>query len=212
MSSHIKSPFYIVEEFISPLACEEIIDLCNFTVPNTNKDGYEIKTEKTSESAEMLIYDRLQQLVPNVEQHYDIKYRGTERVMFEWFPPGSQGRFQSENSEFVRGKWLRTRARDLSAILFLSEYQEKTPFEQEYEVYGGKLEFVQHHFGFNPVRGTLVMFPSDPHFINITTQVFAGDLYQARIQIAAKTPYLYNPQNFPGNYTMWFKPLLENNS
>jgi hypothetical protein len=203
-----KSPFYVVEEFVSPLACEELIDLCNFTVPDTNKDGYEVKTSKTSEAAEMLIYERLQMLMPELQGHYGFKYRGTERVSFEWFPEGSQGQFQSENSEFVRGKWLRTRARDFSAILFLSDYQEQTPFEQEFEVYGGKLEFVQHKFGFNPKRGTLIVFPSDPHFINITTPVFAGDLYQARIHFAAQAPYLYNPAGFPGNYTMWFKPLL----
>ena len=203
-----KSPFYVVEEFVSPLLCEELVDICGFTVPDTNKLGKQIKTTKTNEQAETIVYDRLVNIIPELEGHYQLLYKGTERVQFEWFPSNSRGEFACENSNFLRGKWLRTKQRDLSAILFLSDYQENTPFEQEFEVYGGKLEFPQHQFGFNPQRGTLIVYPSDPHFINITSDILVGDLFQARIQIAAQTPYLYNPQLFQGNYTTWFKPLI----
>lgn len=205
----VKSPFYIVEEFISPLMCEDLIDTLNYNIPDEDKEGHPVKTTKTSEAAEAVVYDRLQLLFPELQAYYQLMYKGTERVTFEWFPEGSKGDFVSENSERLHGKWLRTRQRDLTGILFLSDYQEKTPFEEEYEVLGGKLEFVQHKFGFNPQRGTLIVFPSDPHFINITTEVLAGDLHQARIQMAATMPYLYNPQQFQGNYLTWFKPLLE---
>lgn len=204
-----KSPFYVVEEFVSPYMCEDIIDACDFTVPDEDKEGDYVKTVKTCERAEAVIYDRLLHLLPELQAHYQFLYKGTERVDFEWFPEKSKGTFRSENSEYIRNKWLRTRARDFTGVLFLSDYQERIPFEQEYEVYGGKLEFVQHKFGFNPQRGTLIVFPSDPHFINITTQILAGDLYQARLQIAAQTPYIYRPDSFPGNYTTWFKPLLQ---
>lgn len=203
-----KSPFYVIEEFISPLMCEDVVDACNFNVPDRDKEGDYVKTTRMCESAEQMIFDRLQLALPELQAYYKLLYRGTERISFEWFPEGSKGQFQAENSEHLRGKWLRTRGRDLSAILFFSDYQDNPPFDREFEVYGGKLEFVQHRFGFNPQRGTLIVFPSDPHFINITTPVMAGDLYQARIQIASQTPYLYNPEEFPGNYTTWFKPLL----
>jgi hypothetical protein len=203
-----KSPFYVVQEFISPMLCEDLIDLCDYNVPDQDKDGNWIKTVKTSETAEGIIYERLLLLLPELQAYYQFLYKGTERVSFEWFPQDSQGIAASENSEFLRGKWLKTRARDFTGVLFLSEYQDTPPFEEEFEVYGGKLEFPQHKFGFNPKRGTLVLFPSDPHFINITSGVFAGDLYQARLQIAAQTPYIYNPQKFPGNYTTWFRSLL----
>lgn len=203
-----KSPFYVIEEFISPLMCEDLIDLCNFNVPDTDRDLKEIKTVRTSETAEQLVFERFQLALTELQAYYQFRYRGTERIGFEWFPEGSSGKFQSENSEHLSGKWVRTRSRDLTGVLFMSDYQEKTPFESEYEVYGGKLEFVQHKFGFNPQRGTLVVFPSDPHFINITSPVLAGDLYQARIQVAAQAPFLYDPRSYPGNYTTWFKPLL----
>lgn len=203
-----KSPFYVVEEFVSPLQCEDLIDDCNFTVPDQDKEGHYVKTTKTCEAAEMAIYDRLQLLLPEIQAHYGILYKGTERIQFEMFPEGSDGKHQCENSEFSRGKWLRIRQRDLTAVLFLSTYQDEPAFDTDYEVLGGKLEFAQHKFGFNPQRGTLIVFPSDPHFINNTTPLLVGDLYQARIQIAAQSAYLYNPKDFPGNYLSWFKPLL----
>jgi hypothetical protein len=200
-----KSPFYIVEEFVSPLLCEELVDRVNFTVPDTNKDGFPVKTHKTCDEAEAVLYERLMLLIPELSAHYALQYKGTERMSFEWFPEGSKGDFVCENSEFLRRKWLRMKARDITCILFLSDYQNTPPFDGEFEVYGGKLEFVQHKFGFNPQRGTLIAFPSDPHFINITTPIMAGDLYQVRIQLAAKAPFIYQPDQFPGNYTTWFK-------
>lgn len=203
----LKSPFYVVEEFISPLLCEELIEICDFTVPDSNPEGKYVKTMKSSERAEAIIYERLLLLLPEIQAHYQFLYKGTEPVVFEWIPEGSRGDMGAENSNFVRGKWLRTKQRDITGILFLCDYQDKIPFEQDFEVYGGKLEFPQHAFGFNPRRGTLVLFPSDPHFINVTADAVVGDLFQARIQIAAKEPLLYDPQKFPGNYTNWFSHL-----
>lgn len=204
MAVEPKSPFFVVQDFISPMMCEDIVDSLEFNVPDVDKDDRPIPTIKTSEIAEQVIYERFLQLIPQLEKYYNVSYKGMERVQFEWFPQGSEGEAHAENSNFLRGKWLRTKQRDLTAVLFLSDYQEHDQFEQEFEVYGGKLEFPQHKFGFNPQRGTLVVFPSDPHFINITSGVFIGDLFQARIQLAAQTPYIYQPRDFPGNYTMWF--------
>lgn len=199
-----KSPFYVVEEFLSPLLCEEIIEICDFTVPDLDKEGHNVKTMKSNERAEAIIYERLLLLLPEIQAHYQFIYKGTEPIMFEWYPDGCRGNMGAENSTYLRGKWLRTKQRDITGILFLCDYQETIPFEQDYDVYGGKLEFPQHAFGFNPRKGTLILFPSAPHFINITADVHAGDLIQARIQIAAKDPYLYDPQKFPGNYLSWF--------
>lgn len=204
----VKSPFIVKQEFASPLMCEDVVDACLFNVPDKDKDGKEMKTVRTSDAAESLLYNRLIDLMPSLEAHYGIKYRGMERMAFEWFPEGSEGTFQSENSEFLRGKWLRTRARDLTAILFLSDHAQDDAFEPGQEVYGGKLEFTQHKFGFNPTKGTLIVFPSDPHFINVTAPVLAGDLFQVRIQISAQAPFLYNPSKYPGNYTSWFSDLI----
>lgn len=199
-----KSPFYIVDEFISPLLCEELIDLCDFSFPDVDINDKFIVTKKTCEKAESIIYERLLLLFPKLQEYYNVVHKGVEPIMFEWLVEGCRGEIGAENSVFVQGKWVRTKQRDLTGILFLCDYQEKIPFEDDYEVYGGKLEFPQHRFGFNPRRGTLIIFPSDPHFINVTTDIFVGDLIQARIQIASQTLLLYDPTQFPGDYTSWF--------
>lgn len=199
-----KSPFLVFEEFLSPMMCEDVVDLVGFSDPDKDKDDKPVATFRTNETAETFIFNRLLTLVPDLEQYYGLEYKGTERIQFEWFPTGSVSTPRAENADYIQGKWLRTRSRDLTAVLFMSDYQDKVPFSAEFEAYGGKLEFPQHRFGFNPQRGTLIVFPSDPHFINLTSFVLAGDAYQARINIAAKVPYIYQPQQFQGNFTTWF--------
>ncbi len=199
-----KSPFFVIPEFISPMMCEDIIDLSNFTTPDRDKNEKPILTTRINEVVEALIFNRVSSIVPAIEQHYDCQYKGTEDIRVEWYPPGSNGSFRSENSKYIRQKWVRTSTRDLTGVLFLVDYQDQVPFDPMFEVYGGKLEFPQHNFGLNPQRGTLVVFPSDPHFINGTTEVAAGDLYQARFHIVNQNPYWYNPDGFPGDYTTWF--------
>ncbi|TFG99962.1 hypothetical protein E4H12_00800 [Candidatus Thorarchaeota archaeon] len=205
---NIRSPFYVIEEFISPLACEEMIDILNYTVPDVDKDGYPIFSTRSNERAGAIIYERLLYVLPELQAYYEFLYKGTHPIQFEWFPTGSANTPHAENSEFLRGKWMRSQAKDFTGVLFMADYQDKVPFEKEYEVLGGKLEFPQHAFGFNPIRGTMIVFPSDPHFINASTQTLIGDLFQARIHIAAQTPYLYQPEKFPGNYLSWFQSLL----
>jgi hypothetical protein len=203
-----KSPFFIENEFLSPYLCEELIDIVGFNVPDANKEGDPILTVRSSERAEAIVYERLLNLMPKIEKHFELMYKGTEEGMtFEWYPETTKGQFLCGNSKYVRQKWLRINNRDLTGVIFLCDYQDKLPFEQDFEVYGGKLEFVQHRFGFNPSRGTLIVFPADPHFINITTEILAGDLFQVRFFVSGHHPYFYQPSNFPGNYTTWFKDV-----
>ncbi len=199
-----KSPFCVVEEFVSPLICETILDYCDFLVPDVDRAGRAVKTCKTNDMAEQIIYDRIRSIIPILQDYYNFIYKGTEIISFEWFPQGSRNAIIAENSVFAKGKWSRIKSRDFTGVLFLSDHQDSIPFEGDYEVYGGKLEFIQHKFGFNPKRGTLIVFPSDPHFINSTSDILAGDLFQARIQIAAQHPWKYNMSDFPGDYTKWF--------
>lgn len=200
-----KSPFYVIQHFMSPLSCEDVVDHLNWLEPDYDKDGNPIMVNKMDEHGEEVIFANLPPYLPAIQRHYNIEYVGMERPFFEWFVPGTKNEPRCENSNYLRKKWLRMRRRDLTGMLFLCEYQDKIPFDNDFEVYGGKLEFPQHDFGFNPQRGTLVLFPSDPHFINATSEILAGELHQVRFHIAAKIPYLYDPKLFPGDYTVWFK-------
>lgn len=205
---NIKSPFVVKQEFLSPLQCEDMVDFIGFTTPDLNREEKPTKTTRTHDFSQELIFSKLEGIIPGLEEHFGIKYSGTEEMSFEWFPQGCDGeKPHCDSCEFLRSKWVKTRNRDLTGIIFLSDYQDSSPFDNEFEVYGGKLEFVQHQFGFNPQRGTLIVFPSDPHFINNTAPVLAGDLYQVRFHIAAKSPIIYDPTDYPGDYRTWFEEI-----
>lgn len=200
-----KSPFKIYRNFLSPKLCERYCDKIAFTEPDVDEDDYPVRMFKHDAEVEENIFDRLQLIIPELEAHYTLQYKGTEEIMVEWYSHGVRGKTQCENSHYLKKKWVRTASRDLTGVLFMSDFNDSDSFDSDYEVYGGKLEFPQHNFGFNPERGTLVVYPSCPHFINATADIKAGELYQARIHIAATTPFLYDPKQFPGDYTSWFQ-------
>jgi hypothetical protein len=204
----MKSPFKIYQNFLSPKQCEEIIIGLDYISSDVDVDNNPLKMEKYYNVGEKLIYDKIQELLPEIEQYYNFQYSCTEKMMFEWYDTGVIAQTPiCENSSHVRKKWLKTKNRDISAILFLSDYNDEPPFDNDYEVYGGKLEFMQHGFGFNPQRGTLILYPSCPHFINATTSIIFGELYQVRIHIAASDQWFYNPAEFKGDYKTWFNGL-----
>lgn len=204
----VKSPFLIFEDFISPKQCENIVDSLDMFNPNLDKDGNPTKMFKHSDELEKLIFTRFKTLIPDIEKYYEIQYRGTEKMLFEWYPTGVKTDLICDNSQYLRKKWVRVYERDFTCKLFLSDFQDTVPFETDYEVYGGKLSFPQHGFGFNPQRGTLVIYPSGPHFINQIEPIFAGELFQVKFHVAAKLPYLYSPSKFGGTYTDWFLEKL----
>jgi len=201
-----KSPFLVIEEFISPLRCEDVVDECEFFVPDVDIHGAPVPSHRTCEVAQTILYHRLMATIPTIEQYFGVVYRGLEAMDFEWFPTGSTGKPRCENGSFVNGKWRKVNTRDLTGVLFLSDYQSTIPFEDEFEVYGGKLEFPQHQFSFNPQRGTLVLFPSHPHFINAVPRIFVGEAFQVRIQMVTDVPFEYDPRQFPGGFASWFAP------
>ena len=203
-----KSPFLIMQNFLSPKACEEIVDNLGYYDPDTDKEGNPIKMFRHYEPGQEQIFHTLEPLINEIFKYYNINYRGTEEMLFEWYYTGVLEKPSCENSNFVRRKWLRTKDRDVSGILFLSDYNDQPPFDSDYEVYGGKLEFPQHGFGFNPQRGTLIIYPSGPHFINASAQIQYGELYQVRLHMAATLPFLYQPVNFPGDFRSWFKHII----
>lgn len=202
-----KSPFFVIQNFVSPKVCEEVVDSLEIYSPDVDSEGQPIKMYRYKEDKEMMLFDRLQPLIPKLMDYYKADYKATETIQFEYFAPGIKPVAHCENSNHVRKKWVRTKDRDFTAVLFFSDYNENPPFDTDYECYGGKLEFPQHGFSFNPQRGTLILFPSGPHFINATSMLTAGELVQARIHMACKLPYMYDPSDFPGDYRSWFNEM-----
>jgi hypothetical protein len=200
-----KSPFIVIENFISPLLCEEIVDEIYFPEPDIDEKSQTVRYQSTYDDYyQKIILERLEPLIPNIEAYYNIEYKGTEKINFEKIPTGSIINPQCESCELISKQWVKTKVRDFCAVIFLCDYNDKPPFDNEFECYGGKLEFINHKFGFNPNRGTMVIYPSDPRFSNATSTVHSGELQQVRIHIASQTPYIYDPKQYPGDYRVWF--------
>lgn len=212
MKTNIKSPFLVFQDFISPLHCEDIIDDLDITIPNEDVDGNPLKMVMHHDRLEKEIYTRFLGVAPTIEKHYNVNHRATTEIDFEWYPQGyKQSNPICENSTLItRGNkrgWARVRDRDLTAILFLTEYCDKPDFDSLYEVFGGKVEFVTWGFGFNAERGTLIVFPSTSNFINVISEVFVGDLVMAKFHMATQIPFIFNPDEYKGTYKEWFSHI-----
>lgn len=188
------SPFMVFDEFVSAKACEQIIENVDF------KDKNSISVDWIDHP----LQERFNKVIPLIETHYNVKHRLMEEITFEKYPENNELSLHSENSRYFEGKWIRTKDRDFTGVLFLSDWREQTPFDSRYEVYGGKMEFPQWGFGFQAVRGTLIIFPSDAHFINKINKIQIGTLYRAVVHFASDKPFLWDIKNFPGDYTKWF--------
>jgi|688.fasta_scaffold05161_9 hypothetical protein len=217
----IKSPFYVVQDFLSPKQCEELVSQYQVKTPNTNLTGDPVKLEKTMEPAkgQTVIMQKLREHIPLIEQHYDATYRGTESLVLTHYPEFEKAPAEQpgcENSKYIKRKWLKIKDVDLTGIIWLKEYHDSIPLDPRYEVYGGKTEFPTYNFSLVPQRGSLIIFPAYPHFVHCISPILVGDLYQIKVNIALSHKnggmWMYQPKEFQANGSdfigSWFKDFL----
>lgn len=201
-----KSPFLVYQNFISPKLCDQILEKIEVKEPTLDDDGFATKMERFNIESQDIIFSKFKTIIPEIEKYYDLKYRGTEEILFQYFPvsSGLAEEPNCANSKYLRKKWVKTKDRDITGILWLKDYNNVVPIDVKTEVYGGKLEFPQYNFSLHPQRGTLIMYPAYPHFITAISQILVGELYCARFQVSADQ-WLYQPDKFPGTWSEWFR-------
>jgi len=202
-----RSPFLVRQDFLSDSQCEKIISLIN---SEGDKIDPQPKTERYNVEAEQIVFTEFKKLVPEIEEHFGIEYRACERAIFQTFKPHNSHIEPPHcaNSVYKRKKWVKVVDRDITGILWLNSYNDSTSINPNKNVYGGKLEFPQYGFSFQPQAGTLVMFPAYPHFIMATSHIEIGTLNTVRLNVAAKNGWLYQPDNFQGDYRVWFNDIV----
>lgn len=211
----IKSPFVVFDDFLSKKQVAQVLGMVTVRSPSLDVDGHPMKHECFNTAAQNLIFDRFQHVVPKLERHYDLKYKGTHKMLFQYYPENMQGVVAEapfcENSKYARRKWVKCKDVDLTAVLWLKDYKDAPPIDKRSNVYGGKLEMPQYGFSLNPKAGALVVFPAYPHFIQAVSKVLVGDLYQVRINVTAEGAWLYDPAKFPfeKSWQDWFTDYLE---
>jgi hypothetical protein len=208
----VKSPFLIVQDFLSPLTCERLLNDNLVKAPDVNPDGDPIKLERHVDLWEKHIVEQFRGIVDQLEERYDCQYRGLERPLLQYYPENAKAPAEPpgcENSRYVRRKWVKVADVDLVGYVWLKDFNSQPPLDPRHEVFGGKLEFPVYNFSLVPQRGTLVLFPAGPHFITVISPVLVGDLYQLKLRVSVRAKngglWLYQPANFQGTWQEWFE-------
>ncbi len=208
----MKSPFTVVQDFLSPMQCEKIVDDIRIGQPDTDKDGTPRKIERLNLAWEYDIAQRFHTVVPEIEDRYDCVYRALEKPLFQYYPENAKTPAEQpgcENAKYVRKKWVQYKDVDLVGFIWLKDFNDNVPLDARHEVFGGKLEFPVYNFSLVPQRGTLVVFPAGPHFITVISPILLGDLYQIKLDICINPKdggrWFYQPANFPGKWQEWFE-------
>lgn len=203
-----KSPF-LVTELISPKKCEHLCDMLYMSQPDVDVDNVPQVMYNTSP----LLLDEFESEVPRLQQliqeHFNIPDCLAINIEYMWLPTGSHLKPMCSNSKLIDNKWARVNNHDFTGYLFLSDFNDNPPFDSDFEVYGGKLEMLQHGFSFNPTRGVVIVTPSGPHFAHAMSQVQFGNSHVIRFTFTSTIPYFYQPRDFPGNFKTWFADELE---
>lgn len=209
----MKSPFLLFRRFLSPSLCEQIIDCLEFKIPDTQGESGVVPVPQTisNQLCQQIIINQItnSDLIEKLETHYTgFQFKGSTKFDFTQLDAGCQGiEPHGENCTFINGKWAQVKPYDLTCYISLNESNSKPPFDDQYEVYGGKYQFINHAFGFMPERGTLIVHPSSPHFVNAHGEVKYGALTFVKFHLVSQTPMLYQPSEYPGNHTTWFRGL-----
>lgn len=211
----MKSPFLIQQDFLSPLTCESIIKDIEIQQPDLDSNGDPIKTERFCLPWEQEIIERFRAIIPDIEKRYDATYRGLEKPLFQYYPENSKAPAEQpgcESSKYLRKKWVKVKDVDLVGYVWLKDYNDKVPLDPRDEVFGGKLEFPAYNFSLVPQRGTLVIMPAGPHFINTISPILLGSLYQIKLNISLRAKdgsmWFYQPSNFPGRWNDWLSEFM----
>ncbi len=215
-----KSPFFVLQDFISPKMCDDILSKIEIKQPDIDKEGNPIKMERHHDEIEDLLFSRFRENIKAFEEYYNINYVGTEKLLFQYYPENAKAPAEQpgcENSKFIRRKWVKVKNVDFTGILWLKDFNSQVPLDPRTEVYGGKLEFPIYNFSLVPQRGTLVLFPASPHFISAISPVLVSQLYQVKFNVCVSekdgSMYFYQPAQFPfdegkGALMSWFEEYI----
>lgn len=208
----MKSPFIVVQDFLSPQTCEKIVNDIRVSDPDVDENGDPKKLERHNLFWEHPIAENFRDLIPQIEEKYDCTYRGLEKPLFQYYPENAKSPAEQpgcENSKYIRKKWVMHKDVDLVGFIWLKDFNQNVPLDPRFEVFGGKLEFPVYNFSLMPQRGTLVLFPAGPHFITVISPVLVSDLYQIKLNVSINTKtggrWFYQPTNFAGKWQDWFR-------
>lgn len=145
-------------------------------------------------------------LVGMVESTHGVEIVGYGDFEYHWYPRGYKSRETiCDAFQYEEGKWFKIHDdRDFTCILMLRDTAKGSSIDEDFEVFGGKLEMPNWNFSFNSKRGTLICFPSCPRFLHRISEVELGEQNFIKFRLKAKEQYIMNVNDFSGNPSTWF--------
>lgn len=189
------SPFFIIEEFISPLQCENIRNL-NF-VKNSK-----IPHVQTIKDGQKLIINSLLDYKDEIEKRFNGVINSDIKSLFLQFPENPAIPCQSvqiDSWQLIRRKWTKIKNIDLIGLIPLKTYNSEVPIDVGFETYGSKIEFPNFNFGILPERGSLILFPSAPNFNYAISHNLLGGIEFIKIHIVLSVDsnqWEFNMENY----------------
>jgi hypothetical protein len=105
-----KSPFLVIQDFLSKDDATKLANEVKIELSKTD-DEIIIPSERHILDKETSLYEKLKNYLPQIEDHFGLKVRGVEHLMFQQFPvskdPAEQP--QCANSVFKRKKWIKVK-------------------------------------------------------------------------------------------------------
>lgn len=201
-----RSPFFIVSDALSHLGCETLIESLDpspiLLHPVTKLP---VKTNLHGRYLEPMVDDTVASIRAEFENHYNITIADVKNVTVEWYAEGAATTAASIHTHTLRNQqWTKASQTDFIGLIFCSEYNARPPFDSDYEVYGGQIDFPTFRVQFKPVMGTMVIFPAAANFIWGVTQPAVGDLFLVKFDIVCTQSYQYDRQrHFSTDYRTW---------
>jgi hypothetical protein len=207
----IHSPFHVVEDFISPLQCEQLIKGLGLLTPDLAENGQPLRHQRLVPALQAgSVLNAFEEIVPFVEQRYGGMVGQARHLVFQQYwenPKAPAETHWAEGWKYTRKKWVKLDDVDLVGFIWLKDFHGSAPLDPRVEVYGGKLEFPTYNFSLTPSRGTLVMYPATPHFVTAMSHVLLGSLEQLKLTVKLTVDggqWSYAADKFPGSYREWF--------
>lgn len=193
----MNTPFFVVEDFISPLQCDKLLAL-NHEVVQTVPS-----IRLLNDGGSRIIHRSINEYSDDIDAHYNCTISNDIKVSFIHLPenpsiPG-QPQFIDGWHKTQKRKWERTKNIDLIGIVPLKTYCDTVPIDTAFEVYGGKIEMTSFNFSFIPERGSLIMFPCAPNFIHAVSPINFGTMQYVKIYLSMQYDWEFNIENFSVN-------------
>lgn len=196
----MKSPFLILEEYLSPLQCENIlndlycIDCIDFSDTN-KKYCYPISDDALFNHLEKII----KSIYPKINEMYGVNCAKIEVIEYRLMRENTEATdFQAYNSVYLNGQWVRNEFNDFVITIMLTSHVQSTDdgLDAEFEHYGAGIQYPQHNVTFYSDRGGILIHPSDPHFIHNISANHLGTCALINVAVSCDNLYLYDPVSF----------------